>query len=66
MTQTVTETTQPWYLIANHLELNGQKQSWLASQTGISNTQLHFILKGERPLSDKNRELINAVLGTDY
>ena len=37
----------PKKLIVEHLENNGQKLNWLASQCGVSVSHLHFVLKGK-------------------
>lgn len=65
-----TETKTPEELIVEHLENNGQKLNWLASQCGVSVSHLHFVLKGKdgvkRDLTDDNLKLINEALGTKF
>ena len=52
--------------IADYLKSKGIMQSWLADKADISNTHLHFILKGERELTDENRKAINKALETKF
>lgn len=53
-------------LISDHLDQYGIKRTWLADRIGMSNTNLHFILKMERELSEEKRILINEALGTTF
>lgn len=57
---------QPWELMADHIFNKGIKRSWLKSKTGISHTHMHFVFKGERPLSEEVRKKINKALETQY
>ena len=64
------EKLTPEQLIVKHLEDNGQKMIWLANKINITGGHLHSVLKGEgilkRELTQKNRDKINQVLGTNY
>lgn len=53
-------------LIAEHLENNGIKPSWLADKLDISPTHMHYILKAERDLTEDNKTAINKILNTNY
>lgn len=70
MRKTKPKAPTPEELIVKHLEDNGQKMSWLAQKIGVSQGHLHSVLKGsgytKRDLTEKNKEKINEVLGTDF
>ncbi len=60
----------PEQCIIEHLELNGQKMSWLAAKMGLTLGHLHSVLKGKgnkmRELTADNRKKINEILNTNY
>lgn len=51
---------------ARHMRENAITALSLKDVTNISTTQLSFILKGERPLTEENRQKLNSALKTDY
>lgn len=66
MTQTLTLPKEPWQKIADHITEKGIKQAFLCEKTGLSKTQIHFILTGKRILTQENLDLINAALATNF
>ena len=48
------------------LEERGVKQTWLATQTGISPEHISNILADRVLLTDENKKKINEALGTDF
>ena len=57
---------QPWQKIAEHIESKGIKKSWIARKIKMSTSHLHFILKGDRLLTDEKKEKINSLLETNF
>lgn len=55
--------TEKW---KKDLAKTGVKQSWLATQVGISRFYLSNILSGRMKLPDELKEKINTTLGTKY
>jgi transcriptional regulator with XRE-family HTH domain len=49
--------------IAQLLEEEGRRKTWLARRIGVGPTQLSRMLTGERPWTAKRRELALAALG---
>lgn len=48
------------------LEERGVKQTWLATQTGISPEHISNILADRVLLTEENKDKINLALGTDF
>lgn len=51
---------------AKYIKDNTIQAYVVAEQSEISQTQLSFILKGERPLTEENRKRLNNTLKTDF
>ena len=56
--------------IAEHLNDNGQKLTWLAKKIGVTSAHLFFVLKAEdnkkRELTQSNLDKINEALRTNF